>query len=575
MSGEHFELQVQTLLNQKGMRRKKRSKFSTRPDSDKSDEEKGLAAVHVRSDVERWDDFVSEFAKHQSQQLLDLEERCCEAMGNQKSVSQQGNTRTLNRSEHTILGNELKEENDRGSAVRHSYDKQALNDTNAAQSLSHSNSLPILALEKKIKQPLLPLRTSSDKENILETASVSSKTSTSTAKVRSAEVNYEILQEKMLLLKKKQIQRQQEIQDRYTELLQTHLRTEEKRSRSVVRVATKAKDRHGNDGDSSSSAQSLLHWKDQAKTKTRSTSSDRLHPLLLQSNIPLSVESTRIVQQASIETPGVSLFESNTTSFGLNSLVLPVQQCEPEDLDEKYLNEQHHPFLDYVQSFTTRASHRLAVTCETTKDDPRVLEPWVSLGEEIAGFLQGISSDFIAYKSSADKVNLDLFTQQQAQPSMRELKVDVQRAIQEQSLLQRQEFVGRDINSILQASLQEFQDKCQTMYSSFLESVSEGSSGQEDNDLISTTKKLRKEITSVASDIAQCERDNWMDHARSIASSYEVRLELLYSLQISYCLLLNSFRCFRFQYRTYRRKLLLRSNLFGMQKPDYSSLTPH
>lgn len=531
MSGEYFELQVQTLLNQKGMRRKKRSKVSTRPDSDKSDEEKGLAAVHVRSDIERWDDFVNEFAKHQSQQLLDLEERCCEAMGNQKSVSHQGNT---HRSDHTILGNEVKEENERDSAVRHSYNKQALNGSNAAQSVMHSNSLPILSLEKKIKQPPLPLRTSSDKENILETASVSSKTSTSTAKLRSAEVNYEILQEKMLLLKKKQIQRQQEIQDRYTELLQTHLRTEEKRSRSVVRVATKAKDRNDNDGDSSSSAQSLLHWKDQAKTKTRSTSSDRSLPLL-QRNISLSVESTSIVQQASIETPKVSLVELNTTTFGLNSLVLPVQQCEPEDLDEKDLNEQPHPFLNYVQSFATRASDRLAVTCETTKDDPRVLEPWVSLGEEIAGFLQGISSDFTAYKSSADKVTLDLFTQQQAQPSMRELKVDVQRAIQEQSLLQRQEFVGRDINSILHASLQEFHDKCQTMYSSFLESVSEGSSGQEDNDLISTTKKLRKEITSVASDIAQCEKDNWMDHARSIASSYEVRLELSFSLQISYC----------------------------------------
>lgn len=532
MSGEYFELQVQTLLNQKGMRRKKRSKFSIRPESDKSDEEKGLASVNVRSDIERWDDFVSEFAKQQCQQLLDLEERCCEMMGNWKSVRLQANT--LSRGDITLHGHgiELKEENIHDSVVRLSYDNQVVPNIETPPCTSHSKSLSsdtAVRQKKMIKQPSLSLRTSSDKENILETASVSSKASTSTAKLRSAEVNYDILQEKMLLLKRKQIQRQQEIQDRYTELLQTHLRTEEKRSRGAVRMPTKAKDGGGDGGSSGSSiAQSVLHWKVQA-TNTSNRSSDRSLPLV-QANPPLHVESSS-TEQAGTENTGVSLFETNTSSFSLNSSVLPVQQCEPEDLSGKDLNEASHQFLDYVQSFTARASLRLAVTSETTKDDPQVLEPWVSLGEEIAGFLRGIASDFTAYKSSADKVNPDLLTQQQAQPSMRDLKVDVQRAIQEQSLLQRQEFIGRDINTILHASLQEFHDKCKTMYCSFLESISEGSNSREYNDLISTTKKLRKEITFVASDIAQCERDNWMGHARNIASSYEVRLKrIIFSL---------------------------------------------
>ena len=571
MSGDSFEREVRTLLNQKGVKRKKGSNHFTRPQSDRSDDEKSQSTMNnVKSDIERWDDFMREFSLQQYQQLLYLEESCYELMSSRKAVLQRS-TIMQSVKDLSVPEDECKNENKHAITEQQYYENHAVDTIEVPRSALRSNTSSILYSERKIKQQSLSLRSSSDKENILETASVSSKASTSTAKMRSAEDSYEILQEKMVLLKKKKVQRQQEIQDRYTELLQTHLQTEEKRSSAAIRVSSKAIAKHSrNDASDTSSpsiSQSVLHLATCAKIGSRN--SDRVIPIV-QSHL-LSIESSDNTGQIVNGTPSVALFETNTNAMSFNSSVLPVQQCEPDDVVEKVLTSPN-PFLEYVQSFSNRASDRLVLNSESLSDDPRVLEAWVLLGEEMAGFLRGITSDFTAYAAtSADRLDLNLVTQQQAQPSMRSLKSDVQRAIQEQSLLQRQEFVGRDVNSILHSSLHEFHDKCQTMYSSFLNSLlSEGSSNssssQEDNDLLNKTKALRKEITSVAADITQCERDNWTDQARSIVSAYDVRPAYSFCGIIIYYSYVRISVFVYFSSRIFERKLPYRSSLFRMLK---------
>ena len=560
---------MRTLLNQKGVKRKKRPNHFTRPQSDSHS-----TMNNVKSDIERWDDFIREFSLQQCQQLLYLEESCYELMSSRKAVLQRS-TIMQSVKDLSVPKDECKNENMHAITEQEYYENHAVDTIEVPRSALRSNTSSILSdPERKIKQQSLSLRSSSDKENILETASVSSKASTSTAKMRSAEDSYEILQEKMVLLKKRQVQRQQEIQDRYTELLQTHLRTEEKRSSVAIRMSSKsiAKRSRNDAGDTSSPSisQSVLHLKDLATcAKIGSRNSDRVIPIV-QSHL-LSIESSDNTGQIVNGTPSVALFKTNTNAMSFNSSVLPVQQCEPDDVVEKVLTSPNS-FLEYVQSFSNRASDRLVLNSETLSDDPRVLEAWVLLGEEMAGFLRGITSDFTAYAAtSADRLDLNLVTQQQAQPSMRSLKSDVQRAIQEQSLLQRQEFVGRDVNSILHSSLHEFHDKCQTMYSSFLNSLlSEGSSNssssQEDNDLLNKTKALRKEITSVAADITQCERDNWTDQARSIVSAYDVRPAYSFCRIIIYYSYVRISVFVYFSSRIFERKLPCRSSLFRMLK---------
>ena len=520
MNGEYFDEIVQNFLFNHNLQRLKRSQSSSFG-SDKSDGEGGddgrsVASV-ARTAIERWDHILDQFSEIQARRLLAAEERVARLVANNQKVSI-----AVSRTAH--CDSDSGSSRDPSPSIRDTVSKGRKSKYQALV-VKHVNALPETLSNEfgQIKAAPSIVRTSLDKENwTLDSASVTSRVSNvSNSRSRTAEVDSQLLQERMALLKLRQAERQQEIQERYTELLQSHLLTHDKK-KSVVDPRGRSKQKlvpvtltdratnHISDGE--------------GKFPDRKNAA---------SNEVLS-ESPRTTPQSRNDSETYSRFHPSSRSF--SSSILPAQQLEPEEeepivLEAKIETPEIDSFEMYVARFAKLSEQIPGEVFSTSSEEKKFLEDWVSVGEEVAGFLTSFKSHFTDYMTtSAENLNIRRIAapaaQSQQQSSMRELKLEVQKAIQEHTLLQRQEFVGREINKSLLDSLRDSQNKCYAMFACFHEDEIDDSLKTK-SALLATVRRLRSAISSIRSDVQNCEKDGSLSHARLLVSSYEV-LELQY-----------------------------------------------